>query len=180
MLPLRVRVLGGLAVEGVDQSALGSRTQRRLLARLVLAQGAVVSSDALAQDLWADTQPASPRDDLSVLVSRLRSALPGDELSRRDGGYALAVSWTDIAELFDLRQVATERATQEQWSAAAAVARAALALVRGPVLPEVADAPWVAAEQAAIDTSSQHVRLVLARAELAVGDPRVAARRTAH
>jgi DNA-binding SARP family transcriptional activator len=38
MLPVRVRVLGGLAVEGVDQSALGSRKQRRLLARLVLAQ----------------------------------------------------------------------------------------------------------------------------------------------
>ena len=37
---LRVRVLGGLAIEGVDQAALGSRKQRRLLARLAVARGA--------------------------------------------------------------------------------------------------------------------------------------------
>lgn len=175
MLPLRVRVLGGLEVEGVEASALGSRKQRRLLARLVVAHGAVVSGDALAEDLWADTQPASPRDDLSVLVSRLRSTLPGGELSRRDGGYALAVTWTDLAELSQLRQVATAHAAQEEWAAAADAARAALALVRGPVLPEITDAPWVSAEQATAETSAQQVRLVLARAELAAGDPRVAA-----
>jgi class 3 adenylate cyclase len=174
MLPLRVRVLGGLDVEGVEQASLGSRTQRRLLARLVLAGGAVVSADALAEDLWGDVQPVNPRDDLSVLVSRLRSTLPGGELTRRDGGYALAVTWTDLAEVSRLREVAAAHAARERWPAAAEAARAALALVRGPVLPELAEAPWVTAEQASVDTSSQQARLVLARAEHAVGDPRVA------
>lgn len=175
MSPLRVRVLGGLDVEGIPPKALGSRKQRRLLARLVVAQGAVVSADALAEDLWGASQPANPRDDLSVLVSRLRSALPGGELVRRDGGYALSTTWSDLGELCELQQVAVPAAAREQWPAAAGAARAGLALVRGPVLPEHAEAPWVSAEQVALDARTQALRLILARAELAVGDARLAA-----
>src|SRR3954465_11601109 len=96
---VRVRVLGGLAVEGVDAAALGSRKQRRLLARLVVARGAVVSADELADDPWGDAQPAQPRDQLSVLVSRLRSAFPDDALTRRDAGYALTLDWSDLTAL---------------------------------------------------------------------------------
>ena len=172
---LRVCVLGGLDVEGLTSKALGSRKQRRLLARLVVAQGAVVSADALAEDLWGVSQPANPRDDLSVLVSRLRSCLPGGELVRRDGGYALSTTWSDLGELHELHQAAVPAATQEQWPEAAGAARAGLALVRGPVLPEHADAPWVGAEQVTVDATTQALRLVLARAELVVGDPRLAA-----
>jgi DNA-binding SARP family transcriptional activator len=170
-----VRVLGGLAIEGVEQAALGSRKQRRLLGRLVLARGAVVSSDELAEDLWGDAQPASPRDQLAVLVSRLRSALPGGGVPRRDAGYALAVDWSDLDALAERRQEAVRRAADQQWAAAAEAARAALALLRGCVLPELADTSWVVTEQQAVDRSAQQVRLVLARAELAVGDPRLAA-----
>src|SRR5687768_3834526 len=119
MPALRIRVLGGLAVEGVPSKALGSRKQRRLLARLVLGQGVVVSADALAEDLWGVAQPANPRDDLSVLVSRLRSCLPGSELVRRDGGYALSITWSDLGELSELHQAAVRAATQEQWPVAA-------------------------------------------------------------
>jgi DNA-binding SARP family transcriptional activator len=172
---LRVRVLGGLAVETVEPAALGSRKQRRLLARLILARGGVVSSDELADDLWGEAQPAQPRDQLSVLVSRLRSALPDDALTRRDAGYTLTVGWSDLAALAERQQEAIRRATEEHWASAAEAARAALALLRGRVLPELADAPWVAAEQTAVDNAAQQMRLVLARAELAVGDPRLAA-----
>lgn len=65
---LRVRVLGGLLIEGIDRAALGSRKQRRLLARLTVAQGAAVSVDELADDLWGEDQPANPRDQVAVLV----------------------------------------------------------------------------------------------------------------
>lgn len=170
-----MRVLGGLVVEGVEPSALGSRKQRRLLARLAIARGGVVSSDELADDLWSDAQPAQPRDQLSVLVSRLRSALPDSAITRRDAGYALTVDWSDLEAFAERRQDAARRAADEHWAAAAEAARAALALLRGPVLPELADAPWVATEQTRMDSSAQQMRLVLARAELVVGDPRLAA-----
>lgn len=169
-----MRVLGGLAVEGLEATALGSRKQRRLLARLVVARGAAVSTDELADDLWGDVQPAQPRDQVSVLVSRLRSAL-GDAVVRHDAGYALTVDWSDLAALTERQQEALRRAAGEHWASAAAAARAALALLRGGVLPEFDDASWVEAEQVAVDSTAQQMRLVLARAELAVGDPRLAA-----
>jgi DNA-binding SARP family transcriptional activator/tetratricopeptide (TPR) repeat protein len=172
---LRVRVLGGLVIEGVDRAALGSRKQRRLLARLTVAQGAALSVDELAEDLWGDDQPASPRDQISVLVSRLRQALPAGSLSRHDAGYALATDWSDLAALTERSSEAARRAADTQWAAAAEAARAALALLRGPVLPELADTDWVVVEQESVSRTAQQVRLLLAQAELAVGDPRLAA-----
>jgi DNA-binding SARP family transcriptional activator/tetratricopeptide (TPR) repeat protein len=168
-------VLGGLGVEGLEQSAHGSRKQRRLLARLAVARGAVVSQDELTEDLWGDAQPANPRDQLAVLVSRLRSALSGAAVIRRGAGYALVVDWSDIDALADRRREAERRAAEHQWAAAAEAARSALALLRGPVLPELAEASWVSAVQESVDRSVSQVRLVLARAELAVGNPRLAA-----
>ena len=172
---LRVRVLGGLAIEGVDQAALGSRKQRRLLARLAVARGAAVSVDELADDLWGAAQPASPRDQVAVLASRLRSALPDGSISRHDAGYALLAQWSDVDALVERSQEATRRAAEQRWATAAEAARAALALVRGPVLPELAETDWVLVEQEVVSRHTQQVRLVLAQAELAVGDPRLAA-----
>ncbi len=175
MSALRVRVLGGLVVEGVEQPALGSRKQRRLLARLVVARGAALSADALADDLWRDAQPANPRDQLSVLVSRLRSVLPDGAVTRQDAGYAVVTAWSDLEALSDLSREAQRRAGEDQWAAAAAAARSALALVRGPLLPEHGDTAWVSLEQQSVDRETQAARLVLAQAELSVGDPRLAA-----
>ncbi|MDX6242510.1 MAG: hypothetical protein QOE76_233 [Frankiales bacterium] len=175
VVPRRVRVLGGLAVEGVEQADLGSRKQRRLLARLAVAQGSVTSQDELTDDLWADAAPASPRDQLAVLVSRLRAVLGGGAVVRRGAGYALVADWSDLDALADRRREAERRAGEQQWAAAAEAARSALALLRGPVLPELAEAPWVTPVQESVDRSVTQVRLVLARAELAVGNPRLAA-----
>src|SRR4051794_5751869 len=161
---LRIRVLGGLAIEGVERTAFGSRKERRLLARLAVARGAAVSVDELAEDLWGDAQPASPRDQVAVLASRLRSVLPAGSVSRQDGGYALSAQWSDLEALSQLTQEATRRATEQQWTAAAEAARAALALVRGPVLPELAEADWIVIEQEVVSQSSQQARLVLAQA----------------
>jgi DNA-binding SARP family transcriptional activator/tetratricopeptide (TPR) repeat protein len=172
---LRVRVLGGLEVEGVDHAALGSRKQRLLLARLVVAQGAVVSVDELAEDLWGDGQPTNPRDQLAVLASRLRSALPEGCVSRRDAGYALATEWSDVEALTERTIEAARRAAGHKWAAAAEAARAALAVVRGAMLPEFGESDWVVVEQEAVSLRTQQARLVLAQAELAVGDPRLAA-----
>ncbi|MDX6211328.1 MAG: hypothetical protein QOF82_415, partial [Frankiales bacterium] len=167
-------MLGGLAVEGIEQPSLGSRKQRRLLARLAVAGGAVVSHDELTEDLWGETQPAHPRDQLAVLVSRLRAVLTGGVV-RRGSGYALVLDWSDLDALADRRREAERRAAELQWAAAAEAARSALAVLRGPVLPELAEASWVTPVQESVDRSAAQVRLVLARAELAVGNPRLAA-----
>jgi len=94
-MAVRVRVLGGLAVEGVDLGRLSSRKARRLLSRLAIARGASVSVDTLAQVVWGDELPSHPADQLSVLVSRLRSALGADRLTRTQAGYTLMADWLE-------------------------------------------------------------------------------------
>jgi len=51
---LRVRLLGGLDVEGVEYARLGSRKARRLLARLALGRGRPVGADLLVEVVWPE------------------------------------------------------------------------------------------------------------------------------
>jgi DNA-binding SARP family transcriptional activator len=81
--PLRVRVLGGFAVEGLAEQALGTRKARLLLKRLAVAAGKGVTADELAAVLWSDRLPRNPADQVSVLVSRLRRVLGPSRLVRR-------------------------------------------------------------------------------------------------
>src|SRR5262245_54589306 len=90
---VRVRVLGGLAVEGVTLARLSSRKARRVLARLAIARGAPVPADSLTAIVWPDDRPSEPADQLAVLISRLRSLLGPDRLVRGPAGYTLAVDW---------------------------------------------------------------------------------------
>ena len=93
---LRVRVLGGFEVEGVDTRRLGSRKARILLKVLSLARSKPVTAEFLADCVWPDGLPTHPGDQLAVLVSRLRSALGSDVVVRTEAGYALAVGWLDL------------------------------------------------------------------------------------
>src|SRR4051794_20501490 len=122
---LRVRVLGGLAVEGVDLTRLGSRKARRLLARLALARGAPVSVDALIDTVWGDDPPSQPAEQLSVLISRLRSAMH-TALPRTAAGYALEAGWLDVAALAELVAEAQARMRSGAPAPARAAAQAAL------------------------------------------------------
>src|ERR1051326_5578939 len=100
MKSLAVRVLGDFGVDGLAPSALGSRKARQALHLLALGQGAIVSTDVLIAALWAGAPPARPEDQLSVLVSRLRSVLGGrDRIGHQDGGYRLHYDWLGAAEL---------------------------------------------------------------------------------
>jgi hypothetical protein len=90
---LRVRVLGGLAVDGVDLGRLGSRKARTVLRRLALARGAPVPTDALIELVWPTGAPA---EQLSVLASRARALLGPQRLPRTEAGYALLADWLDL------------------------------------------------------------------------------------
>src|SRR5947199_10661084 len=128
MEQLRVRLLGGLDVDGVDERALGSRKARTLVKVLALGRGQPVPADAVVDALWpGDDVPAKPTEQVGVLVSRLRSVLGSERLVRSDAGWALLVDWLDIAELDERVEEAAARLTAGSASAARAAARAALA-----------------------------------------------------
>ena len=84
---LKVSVLGALDIHGVSKHALGSRKARTLIKVLAVARGQPVPVPRLVDCLWPDRPPARPSQQISVLVSRLRSVLGPERLPRSDAGY---------------------------------------------------------------------------------------------
>ncbi len=166
---LRVRLLGGLEVEGLDHHAVGSRKARLLLKALALAGGKAMPVDRLAEIVWRDDLPARPAEQVGVLVSRLRGSLGPDRIVRGDAGYALRADWIDVAELGRRVDEAAARLAAGSAAAAGAAAVAALALARGPLLPEE-DGDWVDTEREAVSRLVGRARVLAAEAAFAAGD----------
>jgi DNA-binding SARP family transcriptional activator len=166
---IRVRLFGGLEVEGVTEKELGSRKARTLVKLLALARGSPVSADRIVDALWGDAAPARPLDQVGVLVSRLRPVLGAERLRRTDAGWSLDVDWLDVAELETRIDEAAVRMDAGSHAAALAAARAALALVRGELLADESDAPWAEADRAAGARAVARARVLTAEAALAGG-----------
>lgn len=166
---LRIHLLGGLVVEGLSASELGSRKARTLVKVLALARGAAVSVSTLTEVLWDDDPPARPSDQISVLVSRLRKVLGADRLARSDVGWSLRVDWLDVDELLVLVGQAAEALDSGRLAVARAGAGAALALARDSVLPDD-EGEWLEADRAAAAAAVTRARGLAASAALRGGD----------
>lgn len=166
--PLRLRLLGGFEVEGLDAAALGSRKARLIVKRLAVDAGSPVAVDALVDTLWPDA--SDPDNQLAVLVSRLRKVLGSERLVRSEAGYQLRADWVDLIELAE-RVAAAEQRLESSPTAARAAAVAALTLARGELLPEEPDADWARAPRAAAHRLVARARATGAEAALRVGRP---------
>lgn len=164
-----MRVLGELTVDGFDVAQL-DRKARGLLLLLALARGGTVPVDAAVEALWGDDPPRRPGDQVAVLASRVRRLLGRDRVERTDRGYRLHADWCDLTELDAVTREAERRDAAGETGGAAAAARAALALLRGPV-PEVRpEAAWAEAERLAAVRLVQRARRVAASSLLASGE----------
>jgi DNA-binding SARP family transcriptional activator/tetratricopeptide (TPR) repeat protein len=167
---LRVHLLGGLSVEGVPVLSLGSRKARAVLRRLAVAAGGYVAGDELVDVAWPEGPPARAGEQLGVLVSRLRAVVGTERLERHPAGYALHADWLDTSAV-RTHVHDGEAALQAGRSAdALSAGRAAVALLRGPVLPED-DSEAVQDERAAVERYGVRARLLTAEAALATGAP---------
>lgn len=164
-----MRLLGGLVVEGLGESELGSRKGRTVLKALALGRGRSVSVDRLGDIVWGDAQPASPAEQLGVLVSRLRGVLGQDRLTRTDAGYAMAVDWLDLDELDTRAHEAAGALGEGRLAAARTAAEAAIALARGDLLPEE-EGEWVEAERTLAAALVAAAHRTAAEAALRSGD----------
>ena len=138
---LKLQALGGWHVERSDGPLPVSRKEsRRLqeLLHLLVAQGdAVITQDALTDELWPDADGDAARNALDNALHRLRKWLGGDDrIVLRQGALSLNRQrcWSDVAAL--------ERALDQLEACAleetGALANAIVALYRGPLLPGVA------------------------------------------
>ncbi|MEO6317565.1 MAG: bacterial transcriptional activator domain-containing protein, partial [Acidimicrobiales bacterium] len=167
---LRIRVLGGLLVDGYRPNELGSRKARTLLAALAVRSPSALPVEALADLLWGERLPARPGEQVGVLVSRLRGVVGTDRLVRHDAGYALVVDWLDVAELEARTALAQGHLHAGEALEARLAATMALDLARGSLLPEE-DGAWVDGPRARAQRTVAAAGLVAAEAALLVGDP---------
>jgi DNA-binding SARP family transcriptional activator len=167
---LKVSVLGALDIHGVDKHALGSRKARTLIKVLAVARGQPVPVPRLVDCLWPGRPPARPSQQISVLVSRLRSVLGAERLPRSDAGYQLLADWIDLDVANHLATAASRRLAAQNYASARLAAEAALALMRGDLLADEPDSPWADDERAAVAKLGLDVRRTAARAALAIGD----------
>jgi DNA-binding SARP family transcriptional activator len=170
---VRVRLLGGLSVEGIDEHALGSRKARLLLKRLAVARGDTVTTGELADVVWPSTAPSSPNEQVGVLVSRLRRVLGSSAIVHADAGYRLVVDWLDIDELSARVEEASGALSEGRHAAAGTAAHAATAIARGRLLPDD-EGEWVGAARVWCDALVGRAHRIAAEAALGSGDPNAA------
>ena len=173
-----LRILGPLELVGAfGPVELGRGRERALLARLAIANGGVVTVDALVDDLWNGAPPPTAVKALQGHVSRLRRALeqagPGAGARLVTGTAAYALRLDD--EMVDARRferaVAAGRAALSAGDAerAAASLEEASWLWRGRPLADVAFEPFAQAEIARLDEVRSQAIEELAEAWLALG-----------
>lgn len=185
---LRLRSFGGLALERegrrVPDRAWRGATSRRLLMRLLAAEGRALTRERIEADLWPELPPDRARNNLRVAISRLRDAL---EPRRRRGnpvplldvaGERVALT-PDAIAAWDVSgwRGALEgiRSATDAGDEGGAIdaARAASASFEADFLPESYD-DWVLELRRSLETQLVEQGLSLARAWLERGGPAAA------
>jgi DNA-binding SARP family transcriptional activator len=133
---MEFRILGPLEVftDGMACTIAGAK-ERAILAYLLLHAGQAVSADRLIDELWGDEPPEAARNSLQVRVAGLRRVIGRDRIVTGSGGYLIRVEPDEL----DLRRFEelTTRGSRGDLDEA-------LALWRGPPLPEFRDEFWAA------------------------------------
>ncbi|WP_248965785.1 BTAD domain-containing putative transcriptional regulator [Sphaerisporangium perillae] len=154
---MRFSVLGPLAVR-VDGSQVDirARQQRAVLSRLILADGTVVSLDALIDTIWGDRPPREAINGMHAILARLRRLLepdrpprsPATVLVSEASGYALRIAKdaVDARRFTDAVLTGREHLTEGRPAPALALLEAGLGEWRGTPYAEFAMEDWAAPE----------------------------------
>ncbi|MFF3697981.1 BTAD domain-containing putative transcriptional regulator [Streptomyces sp. NPDC002221] len=153
---MRIDVLGAVRALHDDGSPvdLGGPRHREVLARLVAAEGQMVTTDTLVSDLWADP-PARAVGALRTFVAALRRALEPDRPPRtpptvivtEGPGYALRLQREDV----DVHHFQDTLARARLNPAAVTDLGAALAAWRGPAYADVLGSTWAQRERTRLE-----------------------------
>ncbi|MFF1925743.1 BTAD domain-containing putative transcriptional regulator [Streptomyces sp. NPDC058221] len=149
---MRIDVLGAVQAWHDDGRPinLGGPRHREVLGRLVAAQGRMVTTDSLVDDLWADL-PAGAVGALRTFVAALRRAIEPDRPPRtpprvlvtQGTGYLLRLP----REAVDVHRFRDAMAEAHRSPDKAADLGGTLALWRGPAYADLPDSPWVQQER---------------------------------
>ncbi|WP_043261337.1 AfsR/SARP family transcriptional regulator, partial [Streptomyces sp. e14] len=142
---MRFGILGPLDIRTDDGAPVdpGGPRPRALLTLLLLAAGRTVTTEHLTDGLYGSQPPAGAANALQSQISRLRRRLgPHAPIEAVPAGYRLAVP-PDAVDAHRFARLAAQGRTALAAGDPARAAdrlRAALALWRGPALPDLPDA----------------------------------------
>ncbi|MEV0729594.1 BTAD domain-containing putative transcriptional regulator [Polymorphospora sp. NPDC050346] len=179
-MSIQFRVLGPLTAElDGDPVDLGGRRPRMVLASLIAAQGRVLSTERLVEQVWSDGPPPTTAT-LFSYVAALRRALepnraartPARLLVREGTGYAIRVPPETIdAERFTALVTAGDRQLDRgDPTGALESLNEGLALWRGQAYGDFVDAPFTVSEVARLESLRAVAREQRLAAMLAVGE----------
>ncbi|MFG2592199.1 BTAD domain-containing putative transcriptional regulator [Streptomyces sp. NPDC048438] len=153
---MRIDALGAVRAFHDDGSpvVLGGPRHREVLARLVAAEGRMVTTDTLVDDLWADP-PARAVGALRTFVAALRRAVepgrpprdPSRVLVTEGPGYALRLPREDV----DVHRFEDTLAHARHSPDAVTALGSALAAWRGPAYADVTGSVWAERERARLE-----------------------------
>ncbi|MGC5038090.1 BTAD domain-containing putative transcriptional regulator [Streptomyces sp. DT190] len=153
---MRIDVLGAVRAFHDDGSPvdLGGPRHREVLARLVAAEGRMVTTDTLVDDLWTDP-PARAVGAVRTFVAALRRALEPDRPPRvpprvlvtEGPGYALRLPREDV----DVHRFQDALARARRDSGAVTGLDGVLASWRGPAYAEVTGSAWAQRERTRLE-----------------------------
>lgn len=143
---MQLRVLGPVEVAGGGRTAsLGSERRRTVLAVLLAARGAVVSTDRLIDAVWEARPPPSAHKSLRSHLSRLRAELAAVEPSGGDAvvtavdGYRVDLAGCEVDAIrFDDLVTQAQAVLPSDPATAEQLLGEALGLWRGPAFGELA------------------------------------------
>lgn len=169
---MECRLLGPLQVLAANRElALGGAKQRALFAILSLRANQVVSTDRLAEDLWAAARPQSAENVIQVYVSRLRKCIGATRIVTRAPGYLLVLEpdEIDVAHFERLAEQGRRAFRGRDYDAAAEALRDALNVWRGGALADLAYEPFAQAEILRLEEARLAVLEDRIEADLALG-----------
>ncbi|MEU6391311.1 AfsR/SARP family transcriptional regulator [Streptomyces sp. NPDC046939] len=154
---MRIDVLGAVRAVHDDGSAveLGGPRHREVLGRLVAAEGRMVSTGTLVDELWGAEPPVRAVGALRTFVAALRRALeperpprdPPRLLVTEGPGYALRLPRADV----DVHHYEDTLEHARRRPSAVDDLAAALASWRGPAYADVPDSLWAQRERARLE-----------------------------
>jgi DNA-binding SARP family transcriptional activator len=171
---VQVAILGPIEVRDGDRVVPVAGTRlRRLLLRLTVDVGRVVSAQELVDAIWGEELPSDVTGALQTLVSRLRRTLGDPALVEQVvGGYRLTLdrSAVDVHQFSALAGEGQRALSGNDAQGAAANLRAALGLWRGEALLDAGDAEYGAALASRYEAQRLDVVSGRIEADLQLGD----------
>lgn len=172
---MHISVLGSVTVERDGHEVSLGPQVRRLFARLVVDRDQVVSTDRLADCVWAGDPPAGAQRSLKTYVSRLRHAIDPDRselVVYREPGYRLSLDGHSIDSTeFDVELDEAGQAVRVvDHERAIALLTSALMRWHGDAYAEFAHEEWARPEAVRLEERRIEASELLIEAFLGIGE----------